>query len=84
MYINVGVKINGNWAPSKKAIKEAMTNAPETVQFVGTSPFQPLFAQGDQLILDDGTKLSFVGPDPFNKRNFYGTVENTTKGIKVS
>jgi hypothetical protein len=83
MHINCGVKINGQDPKSKKAIKEAMATAPETVEFYATSKFQGFWARGDNLVLD-GAKLGIVGPCPFTKRNFYGTVEMGTKGIKIS
>jgi hypothetical protein len=83
MHINCGVKINGQDPKSKKAIKEAMATAPETVEFYATSKFQGFWARGDNLVLD-GAKLGIVGPCPFKSRKFYGTVEWTPKGIKIS
>lgn len=36
-YVNVGAYVNGVRPKTKKALKEAMANAPETVQFDRTS-----------------------------------------------
>lgn len=86
-YINAGVKINGEHAKSKKAIKDALTSNPASVLFYTTSPFGRSFSvTADNLDteLNCINKLSIVGPDPFNNRKWYGTVENTAKGIKVS
>ena len=31
-----------------------------------------------------GTKIDFVGPDPYTSRKFYGRLTVTTKGVKLS
>lgn len=69
----------GERPKSKKAVKEAIANHDficlEATSFYGN--------EYDGLVYDapDGS-YHFVGPDPFTKRNFYGTI--TVKGGKVS
>ena len=77
-----GIRINGDFAKSKKAVKEAV-EAGQSVRLVATS------WHGDEY---DGPvvhapvgRYSFVGPDEHNKRNFYGTVEVKANGtVKVT
>lgn len=76
-YINVGAEINGVPAKTKKALKEAMQSAPETVVFYSTSDFTTGAWYGHHLPKDD--KLQVVGPDPYTKRVWYATVTDNGK-----
>jgi hypothetical protein len=70
-----GIFINGQRPASKKAIKEAVV-AGGRVRIEATSMFGNEY-DGDVSQAPDG-KYTFVGPDPYTKRNFYGTI--TVKG----
>ena len=78
-----GIRIDGAFAKSKKAVKEAVYETDKVVRLVATS------WHGDEY---DGPvssapvgRYSFVGPDEHNKRNFYGTIEVMPSGtIKVT
>jgi hypothetical protein len=74
-----GVWINGSRPKSKKAIKEALL-AGDEVSLEATSVFGNEY---DGLVTDapDGN-YTIVGPDPHNKRNFYGTM--TVRSGKVT
>jgi len=74
-----GIWINGTRPKSKKAIKEALT-AGDEVALEATSMFGNEYGG---LVADapDGAYV-FVGPDPYNKRNFYGTL--TVRSGKVT
>jgi hypothetical protein len=78
-----GLYINGARPKSKKAVKEALTNVPESVIIEYTSMHgEP--GPDSPLDLRPGTKIHFVGPDPYTKRVFYGTIQRTTLGFKVT
>ena len=74
-----GVWINGTRPKSKKAIKEALI-AGDEVALEATSVFGNEY---DGLVTDaPNGDYTFVGPDPYTKRNFYGTL--TVRGDKVN
>lgn len=73
-YFNCGVRINGRPAKTKKEVKMA---DPATVTFYGTAMGQ----EGTTYRADEipaGVTCSFVGPDPYRSRNWYGnaTIKN--------
>lgn len=70
-----GIFINGARPKSKKAVREALTNAPETVRFEATS-FHGGDYDGPAEGLPASAAVHFVGPDPSTKRNFYGTASH--------
>lgn len=71
-----GIFINGLRPKSKKAVKEAIATAPETVLVESTSMFS---ASGNMHLasLAMGKRYDFVGPDPYTSRKFYGTIVRT-------
>jgi hypothetical protein len=75
-YINVGVY----GLKTKTALKGAIKNAPENVQFYGTANG---FC-GTVHDVPEGTTLCVVGPDPYNDRRWYANVKRTAKGWAVS
>lgn len=86
-YISTGaLDANGMRFKTKKALKEACINAPDSVGFDCTDflgPFQDLtFTSIDPQPYD--AKLTVCGPDPYSNRKWYATVEKTTNGWKVS
>lgn len=66
-----GLYVNGQRPKSKKAVKEAIA-AEDRVALEATSLFGNEY-DGSVYLAPVGT-YSFVGPDPYNKRNFYGTI----------
>lgn len=67
---------------SKKAIKEAIANG--VAVYAEATSFHGGEYEGPVDCAPVGTKIVFVGPDPFTKRNFYGTITVTPTGIKVT
>jgi hypothetical protein len=64
---------NGRRFATKKALKEAVAQG-KPVTFDGTS----LFDSGRTYLVSDTnlTTLTVVGPDPYNSRKWYATVQN--------
>lgn len=75
-----GIFINGQRPKSKKAIKEAVANGLQ-VQLENTSLFGNNY-DGSLVNAPTGT-YTFVGPDPFTKRNFYGNIVVTDDKVVV-
>lgn len=78
-----GIFINGLRPKSKKAVKEAVATNPASVVIEATSLFGNDF-EGSVLGLPPDKAVYFVGPDPYTKRNFYGTIEIVAGKVKVS
>jgi hypothetical protein len=82
-YMNVGLKLmNGTLFKSKKAAKEAIDKAPETVRVFSTSLIGSSF-DGPASEFPEGIIGSVVGPDPYTQRNWYGNLTRTAKGLKL-
>ena len=82
----VGAYVNGERPKSKKALREAFTNAPESVKFDSTGA--PWFGgHYPQIIpaleLEEGVTYVVVGPDPYSDRRWYGNVVRGPKGWVV-
>lgn len=81
-FINVGAYINGARPKSKKALKDALKDAPATVTFDRTSVIGPGSVggpiKGDAL--PEGDILSVTGPDPYTSRKWYASVKLNGKG----
>lgn len=77
-----GIYVNGARPKSKKAVKEAVAANPESVRVERTSVFGNEY-DGPLTGAPVG-KITFVGPDPYRARNFYGTIVVTPQGYKVS
>ena len=83
--MSVGIFINGQRPASKKAVKEAIAANPASVHLENTSGFSNNFdIDLDEKIAQGDFRTAFVGPDPYNKRNFYGTIEVKDGRVKVS
>jgi len=67
---------------SKKEVREVVAAEPQRVIVEATSMFgnEP---EGPANELENGTTVSFVGPDPYARRNFYGQIIKTTDGRLV-
>lgn len=77
-----GVFINGRRPTSKKQIKEAVAADPNTVSLEATSMFGTEY-DGPVANMPEGVPAYVVGPDPYNKRNFYGTISRTGDKVVV-
>lgn len=64
---------------SKKQVRELIAADPSFVTVEATSMFGDEF-DGNALDLPAGSAISFVGPDPYTKRNFYGQLIHTSDG----
>ena len=80
-FVNVGAQIDGKNVATKKALREAMRDNPETVEFCTTAELFDGTHTYTGDALPAGKTLSVVGPDPYRQRSWYATV--TDKG-KVS
>jgi len=70
-----GLYVNGRRPASKKEVKAAIANNPASVAIESTSYFAGtamLAAHCGELAI--GRKVTFVGPDPYTSRKFYGTI----------
>lgn len=77
-----GIRINGEYPKSKKAIKDAIKSDPETVTIDTTSAF--VDARTFPItVAPIGQRIDFVGPDPYTNRKFYGSITRTATGFKV-
>lgn len=77
-----GIYINGRRPKSKKEIKEAVASNPASVRLEATSVFGNEY-DGSVANAPNGS-YTFVGPDPYNKRNFYGTIKKLGDKVTVS
>lgn len=77
-----GLYVANQRPASKKAVKEAVAANPHDVVLEATSLFGNEFG-GPVDMAPDG-KYSFVGPDPYNHRKFYGTIDKSGSSIKVT
>lgn len=80
-----GIFINGSGRrpKSKKEIKEAIATNPSSIYIQATSVFGNEY-DGPASELPEGAKVYFVGPDPFTKRSFYGSITRSGGKLKVS
>jgi hypothetical protein len=76
-----GIYIKGRRPKSKKEVKEAVAADPSKVRAEATSAFGNEY-DGPVDGLPEGVAVHFVGPDPYTKRNFYGSI--TRKGEKIT
>lgn len=85
-FVNVGATYLRGFLdiPTKKALKDAFKTDPANVVLYTTSLFSAdTTHNGSEL--DVGTKYSVVGPNPYNSRKWYATVEKLPNGtIRVS
>jgi len=76
-----GVFIRNRRPKSKKEVKEALKTNPSSVYFESLSAFGGFSGFASEKNFPDS--LSFVGPDPFKDRSFYGTVQKKNGKIIV-
>jgi len=77
-----GIFIDGQRPKSKKQVAATIAVQPENVRVEATSMFGNEY-DGPVSDMPQGTIL-FVGPDPYNKRVFYGKITRTASGFRVS
>lgn len=86
--VNVGAKSVSDMSdfPTKTALKQAIAANPAKVLLYATDAFGPNAGKADIASATDiGTKYYVVGPNPYNSRKWYATVERFTNGtISVS
>jgi len=75
-----GIYVDMSRPKSKKQVKEAVAADPLTVYLEATSVFGNEY-NGSIADAPDGS-YTFVGPDPYEKRSFYGTI--TKVGDKIT
>lgn len=86
-YINVGAWVNYDRPRTKKALREALATAPETVTFDQTSMFTPP-GQPDVYSMTGATiptrvVLMVTGPDPYKDRRWYASVSMINGKVMV-
>lgn len=75
-----GIFINGQRPRSKRALKEALADDPTRVEVEWTSLFAALPSWSRVSDMPLGSSVTFVGPDPYTRRNFYGTISRKMDG----
>ena len=81
--MTAGIFIEGHRPTSKKQIKAVLAGPdPDMVSIENTSMFGGYFGSVGGMAV--GQKITFVGPDPYTSRKFYGTIERTPRGYKLS
>lgn len=86
-HVNVGAYVNGVRPPTKKALREALASAPETVTFDptarhGSRSLETEIKATVEMIGAD--KFEVCGPDPFTKRSWYATVEVRNGALRLT
>ena len=76
-----GIWIDGRDPKSKAEVKRAFADNREVI-FYDTSAFSN-FGSRKLSALPDGNH-TIVGPNPYTKRNFYGTITKRGDSIKIS
>lgn len=71
-----GLWIDGRRPKSKKEVREVAQSAPERIEVEATSLHGNEYG-GKLTELGVFASVSFVGPDPYTSRKFYGTISNT-------
>jgi hypothetical protein len=69
-----GIFVSGRRPKSKAELKKTALERSNTISIEATSMFGNEFS-GPAMDLAEGQKIVFVGPDPYTKRSFYGTIE---------
>lgn len=77
-----GVYVNGERPKTKRAMREAIADAPHTVRIEATSWFGDEY-DGSIVNMPCGTTVYFVGPDPHTKRSWYGSIVRNNDGKVV-
>ncbi len=76
-----GIWIDGRRPKSKKEVREVVAEDDARVYIEATSLFGNEY-EGVVTNMPDG-RVSFVGPDPYNSRKFYGTLTKRDGKVTV-
>ncbi len=79
-----GIWLNNSRPPSKVAIRRFIADGGtlDAIFIEATSPFGTEY---DGLLSEAPLgRISFVGPDPYTNRKYFGTIVVTEDGVKVS
>lgn len=76
-----GLFVDGHRPKSKKQVKETVAADPTRVRLEATSLFDNEY-DGVVTQMPEGKGVPFVGPDPYHRRDFYGTIER--RGDKIT
>jgi hypothetical protein len=76
-----GIYINGRRPSSKKEVKEAVADG-MNVRIEATSMFGNEY-DGSVSDMPDGMTVTFVGPDPYTNRRFYGNIKKVGDKVTV-
>jgi hypothetical protein len=68
-----GVYVNGKRPKSKEAIKEAVARDPASVRLEATALMGHEY-DGPAADMPIGRQIAFVGPCPYTRRRFYGSI----------
>jgi hypothetical protein len=80
-----GVWVDGKRPNSKKEVKAACADKPDRVRLEATSIFGDEYDGFVSDLPDEFRTITFVGPDPFTNRKFYGNIQRGKTGeIKVT
>lgn len=81
LYVSENGGISYTRPRSKKQVRELIAEDPRLVSIEATSVFGNEYdGPADEMPHD---VIYFVGPDPYNKRNFYGRLIRTNAGFQV-
>jgi hypothetical protein len=79
-----GIFVNGRRPNSKKAVKEAVASDASSVWAEATSWHGDEYDGPVTDMPEGGRGISFVGPDPYTSRRFYGTIKRVGDRITVT
>jgi hypothetical protein len=74
-----GILVNGSNPRTKRAVRDAVARDPDKVVLVATSAFGGEH-DGPITRMQPGQKEYFVGPDPWQARNWYGSITKRADG----
>ena len=77
-----GIYIKNKRPTSKKEVRQVASISPGDIQLEATSVFGNEY-DGSIANAPDGT-YTFVGPDPYTNRKFYGTIKKSGDKVTVS
>jgi hypothetical protein len=78
-----GLYVDGRRPKSKKQVKEAIADNPARVTIEATSMFGNEFSGKVSELPDTFKPIYFVGPNPYSKRDFYGSIYRDGRTGKI-
>lgn len=83
-YVNTGALVNGRRPATKAALKAALKDAPDTVEFDSTALMGPRAGETLTVATLGTDTASVTGPDPYTRRDWYASVSVRDGKVKVS